>query len=103
MNWQGVIERYGWKTEEVGGEPFHPLALQAMQARAQGQSVARMSVTVGTAEEYGNMKVSFTVSIDCIQQEVAMNMAGECIFLKAVELTNDGARTLGMTELPFKQ
>lgn len=103
MNWQGVLERYGWKTEEVGGEPFHPLALQAQQARAQGLSVARISVTTGTSEDYGNMKVSFTVSIDCVQQEAAMNMAGECIFLKAVELTNDGARTLGMTELSFKR
>lgn len=103
MNWSGTLEKYGWKAEEVGNEPFHPLALQAQQARVNGQSVARVSTTVGTAEDYGNMKVSFTVSVDCVQQEATMNLAGESIFLKALELVNDGARFLGMSELVQKR
>jgi hypothetical protein len=102
VNWQGTLEKYGWKTEEVGGEPFHPLALQAQQARAAGASVARVSVTAGTAMNYGEVKVSFTVSLDCLQQEASINLAGEAAFLKAVELVNDGARMLGITELSFR-
>lgn len=96
MNWQGTLEKYGWKTEEVGAEPFHPLALQAQQARASGQSVARVSVTAGTSENYGERKVSFTVSLDCVQQEAAINMAGEVAFFKALELVNDAAGVLGI-------
>jgi hypothetical protein len=99
VNWQGTLEKYGWKVEEVGAEPFHPLALQAQQARASGQSVARVSVTAGTAESYGERKVSFTVSLDCVQQEAAINMAGEVAFFKALELVNDAAGVLGITGL----
>ena len=68
-----------------------------------GESVARISTTVGTSEDYGNMKVSFTVSIDCVQNEASMNLAGESVFLKGLELVNDGARFLGMTELVQKR
>jgi hypothetical protein len=103
MNWAGTLEKYGWRADEVGNEPFHPLALQAQQARANGQSVARISTTVGTSEGYGDIKVSFTVSVDCVQAEATMNLAGEAAFLKAVELVNDSARFLGMTELVQKR
>lgn len=103
MNWTGTLEKYGWKAEEVGNEPFHPLSLQAQQARVNGESVARVSTTVGTSEDYGSIKVSFTVSVDCLQNEATINLAGECVFLKAVELVNDGARFLGITELVQKR
>jgi hypothetical protein len=61
-----------------------------------------MSCTVGTSEDYGSVKVTFTVSIDCVQNEPSMNLAGEAIFLKAAELVNDGARVLGISELPYQ-
>jgi hypothetical protein len=103
MNWAGTLEKYGWRAEEVGNEPFHPLAMQAQQARATGESVARISTTVGTSEDYGNMKVSFTVSIDCLQSEATMNLAGECAFLKGIELVNQAAEFLGMSQLVQKR
>lgn len=99
MDWRGTIEKFGWRVEEVGSEPFHPLALQAQQARLQGQSVARVSATTTTGGEYGSVKSSFTVSIDCVQNEAAIDMAGEAAFLKALELTNSGARVIGAPEL----
>jgi hypothetical protein len=63
------------------------------------KSVARLSVTVGSASAYGETKVSFTVSIDALQTEAAINLAGEAAFRKAVELVNDGARVLGLPEV----
>jgi hypothetical protein len=100
VNWQGTLEKYGWRTEQVGAEPFHPLALQAQQARAAGASVARISATLGTAENFGSVKASFTVTIECPQTEPAIDLAGEAAFLKAIQLVNDGADFLGITKLP---
>jgi hypothetical protein len=99
MDWTGTLTKYGWSTEVAGAEPFHPLSWQAQQARAAGESVARISSTVGTAVQYGEVKCSFTVSIECVQSEATINLAGEAAFLKALELTNDGARFLGIDEL----
>lgn len=103
MDWRGTMERFGWRQEEVGAEPFHPLALQAQQARLAGQSVARISATVGTSQNYGDLKVSFTVSLDCIQTEPTINLASEAAFLKALELTNDAARMVGAQEIAVRQ
>jgi hypothetical protein len=100
MDWSGTLEKYGWKMEQVGSEPFHPLALQAQQARAQGGAISRITANVGTSHDFGNVRVSFNVSIECVQSEATMNLAGESAFLKALELTNDGARFLGIPELP---
>lgn len=99
MNWHRIIQKYGWKVEEVGADPFHPLDLQAQQARATGQSTARISMNVGTSVDYGNLKVSCMVNIECVQTDAAISMAGECAFMKGLELVNDGARYLGIQEL----
>lgn len=49
-------------------------------------------VAVGTAEgmDFGQLKVSVTVSVACDQNEKAINKAGELAFYKAVELMRDG-------------
>lgn len=100
MDWTGTLEKYGWKNETVGNEPFHPLALQVQHARAEGLAVARVSANVGTSHDFGNVKVGFIVTIECVQTDATINLAGESAFLKALELTNDGARFLGIPELP---
>jgi len=100
MDWAGTLERYGWAVSTVGSEPFTPLGAQAGAARARGESIARISATVGSSTDYGGVKVSFTVSVDAVQTEAAMNLAGEAAFKKAVELVNDGARVLGAPEVP---
>ena len=99
MNWQRVIEKYGWKSEEVGSDPFHPLAMLAGQARATGAGIARVSMSVSTSTDYSQVKVSCTVSIDCPQNDTSISMAGEIAFLKALELTNEGAAYIGIPEL----
>jgi hypothetical protein len=103
VDWSGTLTKYGWDSSVVGAEPFHPLGLQAQLARAAGQSVSRVTATVGTSQSYGDVKVSFTVSVECVQQEGAINLAGEVAFLKALELTNDAARFLGIQELEKPQ
>lgn len=102
MNWTGVLEKYGWKQEVVGNEPFTPLAAACGALRSRNEPVARVSATVGTASDYGGVKVSFTVAIDTIQSESAINLAGEAVFLKAVELVNDSTSLLGIPPLELR-
>lgn len=99
MNWERVLRKYGWNTEEVGNDPFHPLDLQAQQARVNQQSVARVSMTAGTAADYGSVKVTCSVSVDCPQTDASISLAGEAAFMKCLELVNDGAEFLGIQPL----
>lgn len=96
-----MMERYGWRTDQVGSEPFTPLSVQVQQARAAGQAVARISVNAGTALDYGSVKVSVNVTIECPQNEGSINLAGESAFWKAVELVNDAASHVGAPQLPL--
>lgn len=100
MNWKRVIEKYGWKVETVGYDPFHPLCIQAQQAKVDGQPTAKVNMNVGTTFDFGRVKVGASVTIDCAQNDATISMAGECAFMKSLELLNDGARYLGIPELP---
>lgn len=100
MEWSGYMQRHGWSEQVVGSEPFHPLSLLAKQHRDQGLSVATIACNLGTSGEFGACRAGFTVTIECPQTEGHMNMAGEAAFLKARELTNDAARSIGAPLLP---
>ena len=100
MKWNGLIEKYGLKTEQVGEDPFAFLRNGAGHSKANDTPTARISTTVGTSTDYGAVKVSFTVSVECNQDEGSMNMAAESIYRKAVELTNDAASHVGLPQLP---
>lgn len=56
---------------------------------------ARVSISVGEALDYGALKVSATVSLDCDQNEPTINKAGELAFYKALELMKDGFSIYG--------
>lgn len=99
MDWTGIFERNGLQSPSAGSEPFHPLAQLAASHKQAGYPTARVASTVGTSAEYGGVKVSFTVSVDCPQDEAHIKLAGEAVFLKAVELVNDGASFLGAPPL----
>ena len=99
-NWSGMMERAGWATEQVGSEPFTPLSGLVAGCRQRGEAVAKVTTTVGTAQDFGVLKVSFTVSVECPQTEAAINLAGEAAYRKAVELVNDAAEHVGLPGLP---
>jgi hypothetical protein len=56
-------------------------------------------MNTGTSYDYGNVKVSACVTIDCIQNDSAISMAGECAFMKSLELVNEGADYLNIPQL----
>lgn len=98
MDWSTSMSNHGFTHH--GSEPFKPLEELVMHNRAQGMPIARVSLTVGASEDYGAVKVSATVSLECPQQESCINLAGEVAFKKARELVNDMASHVGVTPLP---
>lgn len=72
MNKQGTIDKF----KQVRKKPKEP--------------AARVSMTVGQATDYGALKVSATVSLECDQNEETINEAAGLCWFKAVELMADG-------------
>lgn len=59
-------------------------------------TLARVSISVGESMNYGALKVSSTVTLNCDQNEVCINKAGELAFYKALELMQDGFSIYGV-------
>ncbi len=99
MNWQSVIERLGQVQMHEGAEqdPFMHLAYKALGDV--NIKTARISMTVSRSIEYGEIKCSATVTIECPQKEAYVNLAGEVAFSKALELTNDGMSQFGLPRI----
>lgn len=55
---------------------------------------AKIAMSVSHSEDFGNIKVSATVSLACDQNESTINKAGELAFRKAFELMEDGWKEL---------
>jgi hypothetical protein len=51
---------------------------------------ATVSMSVGRSLEYGAIKVTSNVSLQCDQDEATIDRAGELAFRKACEFMNDG-------------
>jgi hypothetical protein len=51
---------------------------------------ATVSMSVGRSTEFGVVRVSASVALQCDQTEGSINRAGELAFNKACELVNDG-------------
>jgi hypothetical protein len=98
MNWQSVIEKLGQIQlhEGVERDPFMHLAY--LSGIEQVRS-ARVSMTVARAIEYGEIKCSATISIDCPQKEAYIDLASEVAFKKALELVNDGMTQFGLPRI----
>ena len=68
-------------------DPFWELGIQA---RAAGTPLARVTINVGCGEEYGRVKCSTTVSLECPQSKGALDQAAALAFETALGYTNDG-------------
>lgn len=103
MKWDGVYSRYGWTETVHGSDPFNTLAIQARAKRAEREAVAHVTANAGISMEYGAVKVSFSVQLECPQDEGSIHMAGELCFRKAAELTNSAAALVGLPQLQVDQ
>jgi len=94
MNWSRVLQRQGWSVPQTdSGSDIDPFSMLNAMADPKTGSVSRVGVGI-KAGGYGEVFVN--VSIECPQNEVCINLAGEVAFRKAVELANDGASQLGV-------
>ncbi len=96
MKWTRILQRHGYQVEIQEGTDIDPFLWLAQQAKARGESVA--TVSFRTSLDFG--KANCMVSISCPQDESSINLAGELVFRKAHELTNDGASLIGEPPLP---
>lgn len=71
-------------TEALKDDPFEMLA----------GSEARVSATVGRSVEYGDVKCSFAVTVNCPQQKACLDKAAELCFETALEYVNDAMSIL---------
>jgi hypothetical protein len=94
MNWEGVIQQHGtiqsvYGQQDLLADPIRAAVLNAKYGQQQGGGITRINCTVQRAVAYGDVKVSFNVSIECPQQENWIDFAAHVIFTKAKELTDD--------------
>lgn len=57
------------------------------------RGAARVAVTWGRAGEYGNPKVSVTITVTCDQDEETIDKAGFLAYSKATELVDEVIKT----------
>jgi hypothetical protein len=97
MKWEQIIKQHGMLLSQEGYlEPTDPTRLRIDPINAMGHPSgerrpgARVSYTVQRSVAYGDVKCSATVSIECVQSDVHINLAGQIAFEKAKELCDDG-------------
>lgn len=95
-----MLKRRGFVPHSENGTSYDPFYLLSQLARQNGGGIARVSFTVGTSREFGEVKCSATVSIECPQDEKHIDAAGESVYRKALELTNAAATQLEIPQLP---
>lgn len=70
-------------------DPFHGLLTVGSNAPR-----ASVSMTVGRSFNYGEVKVTAHVTLQCDQNKATIDKAAEMAFQKAVEYVNDGLSLL---------
>lgn len=102
-HWKLSLERDKEIVHEREGympDPFWEMS----EAMRPGHPSARISSTVQRSTNYGELKCSFTISVDCPQTKDWMERAAQYAFGTAVQYVNDGfsflARELPPLEVP---
>jgi hypothetical protein len=92
MNQAKVDLEYGdGTTHELKSETLDPL--QGLWTPGE-HAHARVSLSVGQALGYGELKVNASVSYECDQNEQTVDKAALLAFTKAITLATDAMRTL---------
>ena len=87
MNWEVTVEK-GEEVHTQGGTADDPYWRAAMDAKNADAPVARISFTATHGIEYGEIKGSCTVSIDCVQSKQHMDNAALLACRAATEYVN---------------
>jgi hypothetical protein len=98
IEWRRVLEKDGAIVDEQEGYMTAPDAFANMAAQP-GTTRARVSTTVSRSLQYGEVKVSFTLSVDCPQEKQWMDYASRELFSQAVSYVNSGMGLL-VPDLP---
>lgn len=100
MEWSYTIEKDGTVVHHQEGllsqlpQPNLFFLQMARQIQHEKLEPARVSASVARALPYGEVKINFTVTVNCPQDERWMNKAAEHAFLTAVKYVNEGLSTI---------
>lgn len=98
MDWSLTIEKDGQITFKEGllsdlQQP-NPFLRMMQQIQHEQLESARVSATVNRSLQYGEIKVGFTISVNCPQDQRWMDYAAEHLFITAAKYVNDGMETI---------
>jgi hypothetical protein len=94
-HWKLSIENGDIIAEKEGDMPHPPDPfIQMQQAARQAEVTARVSNTLQRSSAYGEIKVSFTISVDCPQDQEWIRYATENTFKAAVRYVNNAFSSL---------
>lgn len=97
--WEQVIDRNGFRQVTQGTETKDPFSLLAQRAAAAPSSAGKVTMSVGNAADYSQVKVSVTLTIPVSMNEYDISLAGEAGFMKAREMVNEASAALGLEPL----
>jgi hypothetical protein len=95
-SWELTVEKNKKNIIAKSGQVQDDKFKQLVRLDPAGVPTARVSVGVSESLEYGSLKVSATVTLECTQDEATINQAGEFAFHKAVEFVKDGFSNYGV-------
>ena len=98
MDWSVVLSKLDKIALNKSGSETDPLQ-RVYDSSDSVPGPARVTMSVGSSVNYGEVKCSATVSVSCIQTNDYIDIAGEVAFTKAKELCNDAMSVFGVDPL----
>ena len=99
--WNLVVERnkapIATKAGQLTGDKFRKLVSDPTGV------LAKVNMAVSESMQYGELKVSASVTLTCDQNESVINDAAQLAFEKSIELMRDGFSYYGVPAGPSKE
>jgi len=93
--WEELFKKYGINSPTCT-DPFAYLASEAMRYKSEGLPTVRMTCSPTGGTDYGQVKLNFSMTIECPQTDAHIMMAGEACFCRAKQLLDDGSDDMGI-------
>lgn len=96
--WEDLFKKYGVQPPHPT-DPFAWLAEKAVEYKAQGLPTVRITCSPTGGTDYGQVKLNFSITIECPQTDAHVMMAGEAAFLRAKQLLDEGSENMGIPKI----
>jgi hypothetical protein len=98
--WKQTFERHGAvpikEMGELKEDPFAFLSVNAANEKANGRPTAEVSMSLSTSNDFGQQRVTVTLTCSAPQTEAHMGMLGEALYIKGRTMLNNAAAAAGL-------